>query len=95
MSDEVIEAFLRVGARYKLSDQIARDYFVKLVSDVPVEMRARFLRPEWIIGFVSGLLYAHTRSGEKSEYEDARVLYSIVDTAFKQMCQVPYVGDKN
>jgi hypothetical protein len=98
-SESVYEKYIRIGAKYNLSGPDARHYFVTLVGDTPPKVRPHLFRPEWVAGFVAGVVYNSVKPTNPPmppvPGEDFTVLYRIVMEAIKRMEQVPYVGDKN
>lgn len=92
-----LDHFTEVATRYRIIDNATAAYFRDFMSGVQPDHRHVLIHdPTWIVGFVSGLMYARYReTNMPPERGDARVLHKIVLQALVAMQDVPYTGNSN
>lgn len=94
---DAFERLVETARKYDLADNDTLAYFVRYVANVPYEHRDTLINdPVWVVGFVSGLVYArYRRSSQPATKADVSALRSILENTLKNLSGVPYTGAVN
>lgn len=94
--DDNLRRFVEVAEKYWLLDNETLAHFKNMVINTPLEAREILFDPAWLVGFVSGLIYAKRRAQNVPvERGEMDVLAQIVQRTLKELEHMPYVGNKN